>query len=168
MRERPDRPQVKYKTCCRFNEPWEAHALTFSCFKRRPFLNKDRSRFWFRDALCAARETHAFDIWAYVIMPEHAHLLIFPRREKYSISDILQDIKRPVARQALKFVRQNAPSFLNMMRDEQPNGKVAHRFWQRGGGYDRNLVKPETVHSTIEYIHNNPVRRELARAPEDW
>ncbi len=54
------------------------------------------------------------------------------------------------------------------MRDEQPSGKVAHRFRQRGGGYDRNLTRPKTVHATIDYIHANPVRRELVPTPDDW
>ena len=54
------------------------------------------------------------------------------------------------------------------MEDRQPNGKVHHRFWQRGGGYDRNLFEPATVYTEIEYIHNNPVRRGLCAKPEDW
>jgi putative transposase len=101
-------------------------------------------------------------------MPEHVHLLIYPLRDVYSISGILLDMKRPVARQAVRFVRAQAPGFLKMMRDEQPNGEVAYRFWQRGGGYDRNLVNTKTVHATIDYIHANPVRRGLADTPEDW
>jgi len=32
------------KRCRRLNEPGHAHALTFSCFRRQPFLSKDRSR----------------------------------------------------------------------------------------------------------------------------
>ena len=41
----------------------------------------------------------------------------------------------------------------------QPNGEVHYRFWQRGGGYDRNITDPATLRVMIEYIHNNPVRR---------
>ncbi len=156
------------KTCRRYNDPGHAHALTFSCFRRQPFLARDRGRTWFVESLGAARTKHNFAIWAYVVMPEHVHLVIFPRNETYSISDILTDIKQPVTRRALKYVQQYAPAFLQRMRDEQPSGQVAHRFWQRGGGYDRNLVKPGTVHETIEYIHANPVRRGLADSPKDW
>jgi len=101
-------------------------------------------------------------------MPEHVHLLIFPRREEYSISDVLRDIKQPVSRRALKYVRSFAPHALSLMRDEQSTGKVAHRFWQRGGGYDRNLSHVKTIHATIDYIHANPVRRELVDGAEDW
>ena len=165
---RQGRDTRKRKTCHRENTPGDAHALTFSCFRNRPFLNGDRSRRWLLDALAKARDKHGFELWAYVLMPEHVHLLIYPLRDEYSISGILLDMKRPVARQALRFVRVQAPGFLKMMRDEQPNGEVAYRFWQRGGGYDRNLVNTKTVHATIDYIHANPVRRGLADTPEDW
>jgi len=162
------RDLCKRKTCHRENTPGDAHALTFSCFKNRPFLNRDRSRQWLLDTLAKARDKHSFELWAYVLMPEHVHLLIYPLREDNSISGILLDVKRPVARQAVRFVRTQAPGFLKMMRDQQPNGEVAYRFWQRGGGYDRNLVSTKTVHATIDYIHANPVRRGLADIPEDW
>jgi putative transposase len=45
---------------------------------------------------------------------------------------------------------------------------VYYRFWQRGGGYDRNVVEPVTAHYQAEYMHNNPVRRGLCAKPEDW
>ena len=158
----------KWKTCRRYNIPGHAHLLTFSCFKHRPFLSRDRSRIWFLESLTEAREKHAFDLWACVVMPEHVHLLIHPRRDDYSISDILTDLKHPVTHKALKYIREYAPSFLEKMRDEQRNGKVSHRFWQRGGGYDRNLFDAKAIHATIQYIHANPVRRGIVNSPEQW
>jgi REP element-mobilizing transposase RayT len=82
------------KTCRRFNERGHPHSLTFSRFSRRPFLSKDRSRMWLVEAIDRAREKHAFDLWAYVVMPEHVHLLIWPRNPVYSISRMLTSIKR--------------------------------------------------------------------------
>ena len=101
-------------------------------------------------------------------MPEHSHLLIYPLEEHYDISAILASIKKSVANRALAFVGRHAPDFQPRMRDEQPNGKVAHRFWQRGGGYDRNLFSPRYIWQTIDYIHDNPVRRGLCDTPADW
>ena len=49
-----------------------------------------------------------------------------------------------------------------------PSGKTHYRFWQRGGGYDRNIVEPDTALKQVEYIHFNPVRRGLCTRPEDW
>jgi putative transposase len=54
------------------------------------------------------------------------------------------------------------------MSDVQPNGKTFFRFWQRGGGYDKNVDYPRDIWDLIDYIHNNPVRRGLVTRAEDW
>jgi len=156
------------KTCKRFNTPGDAHTLTFSCFRRQAFLSKERSQNWFIDGVDRARQKHPFHLWAYVIMSEHAHLLIWPTELEYDISALLNSLKQSVAKRALLYVRREAPNFLPRMEDRQPNGDVHYRFWQRGGGYDRNVVEPTTVYQQIDYIHNNPVRRGLCDKPEDW
>jgi putative transposase len=74
----------------------------------------------------------------------------------------------PVQRAALAYLRRHAPAFLERLRDEQPNGEVHYRFWQRGGGYDRNVNEPATIRAMIEYIHDNPVRRGLVKRAIDW
>ena len=160
---------MKYrKTCKRYNDPGHAHALTFSCFGRQAFLSKDGSRHWFVDAVDRARSKHGFHVWAYVIMPEHVHLLVWPPEPVYDISEILNSIKQSVSKRALLYVRLHAPAFLKRMEDRQPNGQVHYRFWQRGGGFDRNVVEPNAAYHEIEYMHNNPVRRGLCLHPEDW
>jgi putative transposase len=161
-------PLPHRKICKRYNVAGHAHALTFSCFRRQTFLSKDRSRQWLAEAVQRAREMHSLHVWAYVIMPEHAHLLIWPTRAEYDISAILNSIKQSVVQKVLLFVRRNAPLFLARMEDRQPNGKVHYRFWQRGGGYDRNVVEPTEVYRQIDYFHENPVRRGLCARPVDW
>ena len=73
-----------------------AHFLTFSCYRRMQLLSKDRTRFWFLEALGKARVKHEFDLWAWVIMPEHVHLLIYPRKPHYKTSKILASVKKRV------------------------------------------------------------------------
>jgi len=160
--------QSKRKTCRRYNDPGHAHALTFSCFQRQPFFMPDRVRHWLMEGVELARERHQLDLWAFVIMPEHVHLLIYPRGDDYDISRILSTIKPPVSRRAIDFVEREAPGFLSRMTDLQPNGKTAHRFWQRGGGYDRHLWSPRHIWETIAYVHANPVRRGLCNLDTDW
>jgi len=154
------------KTCKRYNEPGDAHELTFSCFKRRPFLSKDRTRRWLAEAIAKARAKHGFHLWGYVFMPEHAHLLIWPPDPQYAIENILKSIKQSVARRALIHLRRHNPSGLKRLATGQ-RGKP-YRFWMPGGGYDRNIVKLGTVGNALKYIHNNPVRRGLAPVAEEW
>ena len=68
----------------------------------------------------------------------------------------------------MRFVRERAPAFLERMADRQPNGSVAHRFWQRARGYDRNIWSPRYVWEPIDDIHTHPVGRNLCERPEDW
>jgi putative transposase len=156
------------KFCRRFNDPGHAHCLTFSCYRRQPFLSKDRSRQWLADAVDRAREKHRFHLCAYVMMPEHVHLLVWPTQPSYDISDVLQSVKRSVALRALAFVKRESPTLLARMGDRQPSGVTHYRFWQRGGGYDRNVVEIATLYWLIDYIHANLVRRGLCARPEDW
>ncbi len=120
------------------------------------------------DAIALARDRHHLDLWAWVIMPEHAHLLFHPRKADYNISAILSTLKQPVSKRAKLFVQREVPQFARWMLDRQPNGRETLRFWQRGGGYDRNLWTPASVWEKIDYIHDNPVRRELVARPDDW
>ena len=155
------------KRCKRWDIPHDVHCLTFSCFHRQPFLRSDRSCRWFAQALLDAKDKHPFDLWAYVLMPEHVHLVLWPQ-EGTLISPLLKAIKLPVTNRCLQWVRRYCPDFLPWMEDRRLGGPCAHRFWQRGGGYDRNLRSVRDVHEKIRYIHANPVRRGLVRRPEEW
>jgi hypothetical protein len=62
----------------RYNEENEPRELTFSCYRRYSFLRRERTREWFCDALEKARTKFGIHILAYVIMPEHVHLLVWP------------------------------------------------------------------------------------------
>ncbi|MFW6133548.1 MAG: REP-associated tyrosine transposase [Planctomycetota bacterium] len=155
------------KRCKRWDVPYGAHYLTFSCYQQRPFLTRDRTRRWFLDALERARAKHGFHLWAGVIMPEHAHLVVWIPTEA-RISDILKSIKSSVSRRAMYRLRTNAPHQLAPFRHVLPDGRIEHRFWQAGGGYERLLRSNRDVREKIRYVHENPVRRGLVNRAEDW
>src|SRR5947208_902664 len=83
-----------------WNQPGHAHFITYSCFGRLPLLNRDRTRRWAIDAMAQTRQRLGIAIWAYVIMPEHIHILVCPQRPDYQMSQILDNLKRPVSNAA--------------------------------------------------------------------
>ena len=151
----------------RYDVEGDAHDLTFSCFHRLPLFSKPRSCGWMLDALHLGRDRGQYHLWAYVVMPEHVHVVLGPR-PGVPISQILTTLKQSVAKRALLWLKEHATAFLHNLEDVQPNGRRSHRFWQRGGGYDRNLWSAAEIHEKIEYVHNNPIRCDLASAPERW
>lgn len=151
----------------RFNEPGQPRELTFSCYRRYAFLGRDRTREWFCEALDEARREFAYQLWAYVVMPEHVHVLVYPGDAPEQMSAFLQAVKEPVARKAIRYLRDHAPEWLARVTVREGQ-RVRRRFWQPGGGYDRNVTSVETLRAMIDYIHANPVRRGLAARAEDW
>jgi putative transposase len=168
MRDETPGKRPKFKTCKRYNDAGHAHALTFCCLRRQKFLTSPRTLQWLVDAIDLACRKHQFDLWAYVIMPEHVHLVVCPRRDEYDMSRFLSTLKLSVTRKALAFVQLEKPESLPLMLDAQPNGEHHYRFWQRGGGFDRNLWSDKAIFAEIDYVHANPIRRGLCEKPEDW
>ncbi|NLH48798.1 MAG: hypothetical protein GX444_09360 [Myxococcales bacterium] len=158
-------PRKKIK---HFNDPGQAHFLTFSCFQRLPLLTKQRPIHWFLSALSKTCRNLDYSLWGYVIMPEHIHLVIHPKTDEYDISAFLQAIKQPVSRVAKSWLSANDPHWLSKLTIQRSDGKKEFHFWQSGGGYDRNVFTEGEARQKIEYLHYNPVRRGLVNDPLEW
>lgn len=149
------------------NEPHHAHELTFSCYQRFPFMKAERTCQWLADAIASARDKFDFSLWAYVFMPDHVHMIVCPRQQIYDISEIRKAIKAPVARTAIQHLEADSPEWI--ARITRNRGQRTERlFWQSGGGYDRNISTGKTLLAMIDYIHANPVRKELIASPYEW
>lgn len=119
-------------------------------------------------AISYVRSKLNLSLWAYVIMPEHVHVLLCPQDNEYEMRRILAALKRPVSDAARAYLEQTGQtSWLTRLTVRYPS-RTVFRFWQPGGGFDNNIFREKTVPSVIDYIHGNPVRRGLAASPTDW
>ena len=129
----------------RYQNDGNHHFLTFSCYRRLPYLDNDHSRKVFLDILDVVRRRHQFFLFGYVLMPEHVHLLLSePKAEP--LHNTLRVLKGQTSRQ------------LRGSRD---------RFWQTRY-YDFNVLTHRKFVEKLRYIHRNPVARGLVSNPEDW
>ncbi len=127
----------------RYQQAGELHFITFSCYRRLPHLGSPAARETFERSLEAMRRRYGFFITAYVVMPEHVHLLVSePRR--VLLSKAIQSLKLSVAVQLR----------------ERP-------FWQPRY-YDFNVFSERKCLEKRRYIHRNPVSRGLVEQPIDW
>ena len=151
-----------------FHEPGDLHEFTFSCYRRRPLLTNDRWRRYLTENIDIANEQFHFKLFAFVFMPEHAHLLVLPTDDDPALDRYLAAIKRPTSAAVKQdLVAATSPLVESLTIQERP-GKTAFRFWQEGPGYDRNLRTEKTILRAIDYIHANPVRRGLCERTSDW
>jgi putative transposase len=129
----------------RFQNTGQTHFVTFSCYRRRPMLTANRTRRLFEYALERVRNVYQLRVYAYVIMPEHVHLLV-SEPQRGILADALKSLKQGVARRLIA---------------------DADHFWQKRY-YDFNVRNHPQFVEKIRYIHRNPVKRGLCARPEDW
>lgn len=149
------------------NDPGHAHELTFSCFRRWPLLSQRRTCAWLAESVRSACGRHEYDLWADVFMPDHVHLIVCPRRRLYDIGSFRKDIKEPVSRAAMRFLKSNAPDWLERLAVTRGD-RVEHHFWQVGPGYDRNILRGQSLLKMMHYVHANPVRKRFVERAEEW
>jgi putative transposase len=140
----------------------ELHFLTFSCYQRRDFLATERAKDLFVCELKRVRQEYGFRLVGYVVMPNHVHLLM-GEPVKGTVSTVLQMLKQRVARKMRRGKKEAAESRTAVALDE-PEPRA---FWQ-ARFYDFNVYSEGKLKEKLNYMHANPVVRELVRHPEDW
>src|ERR1700682_5537539 len=146
----------------RYYRRGDLHYITFSCYRRRPFLGTVRVRHRFAKILDAVRSRYKFLLIGYVVMPEHVHLLISEPRTG-TPSRVLQVLKQNVSL-ALRGKRKTSRAQLPF---PFCSAEFAPAFWQRRF-YDFNVWSSKKVKEKLDYMHRNPVRRKLVAHPKDW
>jgi putative transposase len=159
----PHRKKVKH-----YHEPGHLHEFTFSCYRRIPLLTNDDWRKRLAKCLGEANQEHAFELVAFVFMPEHVHLLVYPLSDEPQIGHYLARVKQPFSKQIKNILVDAQSPLLEKLTVRERPGKTCFRFWQEGPGFDRNLYSPDAIAASIDYIHNNPVARELCHCAIDW
>jgi putative transposase len=150
-----------------YNTPGHAHELTFSCYRRSDYFLDPKASEIFLQVISEAKIQYRFRVWAYVIMPNHVHLLLWPQDNKYDIAKIDCGIKGVFSkRYAAHLSITNHSKYEEFIIENR--GKKTFRFWQVGGGFDRNLWNAKAIHDSIKYIEANPIRRGLTSATENY
>ena len=144
----------------RYEVPGTARFLTFSCFQRIRLFDDDAIKSEFVRRLEAIATETSVDVLAWVVMPEHVHLVTFS--DITTVEVFLKRLKGPFSQWAVRRWTNTNDPILNRIQTRD-----GFRFWQAGGGYDRNVVGDELLEK-IRYCHANAVTRHLASRSVDW
>jgi putative DNA methylase len=88
-----------------------------------------------------------YDLFAWVVMPNHVHLVLKPNRK---LSEIMRWLKTATATRANRLL-----------------GKSAGAFWQREY-FDRWIRSEKELATVVAYAEANPVTGGLAVCPKVW
>ncbi|PLX23484.1 MAG: transposase [Salinivirgaceae bacterium] len=124
----------------------------------------------FLDSLTFCMKEKGLIIYAWVLMSNHAHLIIGTKKEK--LQDILRDFKKFTAKSIINDIKNNSQEsrkswmvdiFLKEGQKNSNNKK--YQFWQQHNHpimLDNNLI----LEQKLNYLHKNPVKAEIVE--NEW
>jgi len=155
---------IRWKQLRRWEHLRSARFMTFSCQGRLPLFTNPRIMDLFAGKLSETRQRYRIRLYAYVVMPEHVHLLFHPGQVHWE--EMTNLLKTQFSKVVLKRWRSLGPASAAVLAAIDVDGRP--RFWKHGGGFDRNVRSLKELLKELRYIHMNPVKRGLVRRPEAW
>ncbi len=126
--------------------PGQIYFITSVTHDRQPILVSNPKSY--SCAVDKAKVATPFEVLAWVLMPDHFHVIINPF-ESY-LPDIIKRIKLSFAYQYRSL-----------------NGLYRAKVWQ-SRYWDHVIRNEDDLHKHIDYIHYNPVKHGLVSSPFDW
>jgi putative transposase len=117
-------------------------------------------------SLLHCRENKGLKIHAWVILDNHFHAILAGPE----VARTIADLKKFTAHEILRQLEIDGRDWLlNQLRFYRAKHKWAseHQVWQEGV-HPQSILSDKIMFQKLEYLHNNPVKRGLVAAPEDW
>ena len=122
-----------------------------------------------KDSVCSAigevRKSANLLLFAYVIMPDHFHLLVGTSKEP---SEALRYVNGITSRRVIDYLKKgNFESSLQKLRRAEAERQHKYSLWDHHPNLKR-ITDEGVFMQKVHYIHNNPVRAGLVERAEDY
>jgi putative transposase len=142
-----------------------AYYLTSVAHKRLPIFRSDAIKNVVADAFDEARRSASIKIFAYVIMPDHTHVLTDNARE---IADVLRFLNGISAKRVIDHLKANGhESSLAKLRILERADRQKYSVYEHHPNAIR-ITGEDAFMQKVNYIHLNPVRAGLVELPNEY
>ena len=138
------------------------HYVTTVTYNRVKIFSDETACQIFINCLVEVRRIHPLKLIGYVIMPDHAHLILNPL--ECDISLIMRKLKGKSAKLILDYLRDQNQPLDSLELNIQDR---THAVWLKDFS-SIDLSSHKFIRQKLGYIHMNPVRAGWVMKPEDW
>ncbi|MCB9422409.1 MAG: hypothetical protein H6667_21580 [Ardenticatenaceae bacterium] len=153
---------------CQIQEGAAVYYLTFTVIDWLPVFIAEEPCLIVTESLNFCHDHKALRINAFVIMPTHAHLILFDKDfDNDRLRRTLQDMRQFTGRQLTDFCQQRMPEAFKQVINNPQRTDRARQFWQQS----RHPVAIWTEsfwQSKLNYLHDNPRRKGLVLEAAAW
>jgi putative transposase len=150
--------------------PDNLYFVTTSAVQHHHLFIRDVIKRLVVDSLDCMRLRERLKLYAFVIMPNHLHVIIQCRAED-PLANVIRDLKKHIADRLIRHYRvEGNQSVLDFLASAvtRPD-KQQYKVWE--DGYDaKDVFSPEFLRQKMTYSHNNPCQSHwnLVERPEDY
>lgn len=139
--------------------------LTAVAKDRLPVFQTDALKIVTCSALDEARRSGGFAIYAYVVMPDHLHLITDAVLKP---SKVLQYINGIISRRVIDHLKERGHNAsLQKLRHEDKGRGYRYSLWEHHNNAF-SITSEDMFMQKVNYIHQNPVRAGLVERTEDY
>jgi putative transposase len=138
--------------------------FTATCLNWQNLLSKEKHLEIVLSSLKFLVDDKRIWLYGYVLMPNHIHIL-WRRQDLWLEKNIQQQFLKYTAQQIKFNLTANHPDELENFKSSQADR--AYHFWERRP-FNATMNNRKVVEQKLDYIHQNPVRKELCNLPEDF
>ncbi|MBL0105323.1 MAG: transposase [Bacteroidetes bacterium] len=139
--------------------------VTTSCNEWLPLLTDIKHLEILRDSILYCMNKYTVALPGYVFMPNHTHMMML-FKEDFRISDFMRDFKKHTSIHIRESIEKQNQSLL-LCAMEYKTSRQQYKVWN--DRFDsRSLEHPLRALQKLNYIHQNPVRKNLVTLPEDY
>jgi putative transposase len=145
--------------------------MTLTTVEWIDIFTRDRYKQILCDSLNYCIDNKGLEIFCYVIMTNHMHLIA--RAKNSNLSDVIRDFKKYTSGILINEIRIGRESRKEWMMKilesggEKQTKKSLHQLWQYNN-HAEEVISPKFTLSKIRYIHNNPVEEGIVQYPEQY
>jgi REP element-mobilizing transposase RayT len=151
-------------------DPTHLYFITVSAVRRAHIFRRDVIKRILVDSLNTGRILGQYELFAFVIMPNHVHIIVRCLGE-YTPGDIIREFKKATAKPILRqYEAEGNQAALDFCASSvEREGKQAYAVWE-DEHQAKNVFSPGFLRQKMDYIHNSPVQPHwaLAERPEDY
>ena len=144
-------------------DPANLYFITTTTVHRAQLLNPDTNKQIMIDSLSNMRLKKWISLYAFVVMPNHIHLIV-RFLGSYNLSDVMREFKKHTSKQIIHHAQaENNQKLLSYLEKAAETKKDQHyKFWE--DGYDaRDVFTMPFLQQKMDYLHNI-----LANLIGDW
>ena len=152
----------------------EIYFITCTTVRWIDLFTRDVYRQIIIDSLAHCQREKGLDVYAWVIMTNHLHLIVGQHGE-YPLGRIIGAFKAHTSTAIRKEIETNVSEsrqdwllwMFNRLGTRNPNN-IDFQFWKQDGSHPVLLDTQENAGQRLHYLHYNPVVAGFVHQPEHW